>query len=273
MCGIEFQHKHTKKNQKHKFCSLACSNNFKKSQKIKLICPICNKDFYRKKSQVDKVKDKNNLTCSKQCCYILRKTLYAGNGNHQHGIKGQLNSSWQHDEVNKHGYKLIRVIGHPFTDKNDYIQEHRYVAEKHLLTKDFSINVNGELYLHPDCVVHHKDFNKLNNHIDNLYIFKNDSMHILFHNLIFNKVQTIEEFELYYKDKYENKILNYDWLYMAYVSFGISANKLSQHFNIPYKSIQKQIYLFDLEKEKQTKSLLPLLQQLDNFNKIKGDNI
>lgn len=57
---------------------------------------------------------------------------------------------------------------HPLSAKSGYIREHRLIAEQYLLTEGNSILINGEKYLDPKFDVHHKDFNKLNNDINNL---------------------------------------------------------------------------------------------------------
>jgi len=63
------------------------------------------------------------------------------------------------------GYKWIYKPDHPKAHKNR-VREHILVAEKML----------GR-YLKPDEIVHHIDFNKLNNDPDNLFIFKDASNH------------------------------------------------------------------------------------------------
>ena len=65
------------------------------------------------------------------------------------------------------GYMMTLNYDHPRTDKNNhYVFDHILVAEEML----------GR-YLKPDEVVHHIDFNKLNNDPENLFIFKDASNH------------------------------------------------------------------------------------------------
>lgn len=239
---------------RHHFCSNECSINYRKRNQIKCVCPVCGNDFTRKKSQINKLKDPEHATCSKECCYELRKILYKGEGNHQYGLTGMKNNSWKSNERYKDQngkYTLIRVEDHPFRDKANFVPEHRLIAEKYLLTNENSIEIDGKKYLKPECVVHHIDFNKKNNAVENLYIFENEGMHTLFHNLFkSNRVQSLEDFMEYYKDNYTNKILNYDWLYRAYIAFGLSVNQISKLFNIPYGSIQTEIYKNNLDEMK-----------------------
>ena len=211
-----------------------------------LICPICGKNFYRKKSQVDKMKDKDNATCSKKCCNELKKILYRGENNHQYGLTGKKNASWKSDirynNNNDNHYTMVRVENHPFRDKNNFVPRYRLVAEQYLLNKDNSIEINGNLYLKPECVVHHIDFNKKNDDVSNLYIFPNTSQHVIFHNAYkIGKIKSINEFEKYYQFVYVDRLYNFQWLYMAYVYYDLSINQISQLLEMPYGAIETQI--------------------------------
>lgn len=209
-------------------------------------CEVCGKSFYKKPRDIAKNK---HHTCSVDCCNVLRSEWMKGEGNHQFGLKGDKNASWKSDYKEKN-YRFKRVLDHPFKDEDDYVPVYRLVADEYLTTEENSIVINGKRYLKQECVVHHKDFNKFNDSPDNLYVFKNKGMHILFHNLYGHRVNSVEEFEEYYKERYTNKILDYDWLYTAYVGFGLSINTMSKMFDLPYKSIQDQIDKFDLKKIK-----------------------
>lgn len=78
-----------------------------------------------------------------------------------HGNKGDRNPQWKDGtRISQEGYRLIRVnYEHPNQQAGGYILEHRFVMSQHLSRP-----------LHPNEIVHHKDHNKLNNHIDNLEI-------------------------------------------------------------------------------------------------------
>ena len=57
-----------------------------------------------------------------------------GEGNHQFGLKGELNSSWKSNErISHYGYMLVRCLNHPFKNCDDFVFEHRLIAEKYLL--------------------------------------------------------------------------------------------------------------------------------------------
>ena len=94
-----------------------------------------------------------------------------GKGNHQFGLKGKVNPTWKSDiKISNYGYRMIRVLDHPFRNSSDFVFEHRLIAEQYLLTDDTSVEIDGKKYLRPDLDVHHKDQNKLNNDPSNLII-------------------------------------------------------------------------------------------------------
>lgn len=223
----------------------AQENKVNRKTGCNLICPICGKSFYRKKSEINNMKDKNNATCSKECSYELKKTLYSGKNNHQYGLTGNKNASWKSDikySKNDNHYTMIRVEDHPFRDKSNFVPKYRLVAEQHLLNENNSIEINGKLYLKPECVVHHIDFNKKNDDASNLYVFPNSSQHVIFHNAYrAGKVKNLDEFKTYYKFVYIDRLYNFQWLYMAYVYYDLSINQISQLLDMPYKAIESQI--------------------------------
>jgi hypothetical protein len=81
---------------------------------------------------------------------------------------GELNPEWKGGvTIDKYGYKLVRVYGHPFARKIGYVSEHRLIMEKHL----------GRFLL-PHEVVHHKNDDKLDNRVENLELFSNNGEHL-----------------------------------------------------------------------------------------------
>ena len=70
------------------------------------------------------------------------------------------------------GYKKVYAPDHKYSnpDKQGFILEHRMVVE----------NFIGRTLINPE-VVHHIDFDKLNNDIDNLMIFPTSEAHSAFH--------------------------------------------------------------------------------------------
>lgn len=171
--------------------------------------------------------------------------MYSGKNNHQYGLTGNKNASWKSDikySKNDNHYTMIRVEDHPFRDKSNFVPKYRLVAEQYLLNENNSIEINGKLYLKPECVVHHIDFNKKNDDTSNLYVFPNSSQHVIFHNAYrAGKVKNLDEFKIYYKFVYIDRLYNFQWLYMAYVYYDLSINQISQLLDMPYKAIESQI--------------------------------
>ena len=132
------------------------------------ICDVCGKSFHRKPSQI---RIRKRHYCSRACHYIDKRKYMSGENNHQYGLKGSANASWKADKKeSRYGYIQIRCPEHPFRDGNDFVFEHRLVAEKYLLTAENSIEISGNKYLKPGYVVHHKDFDRKNNTPENLQV-------------------------------------------------------------------------------------------------------
>lgn len=153
-------------------------------------CSMCGKMFHKKPSQIKKYK--NNF-CSKLCLQQFQSINFTGKNNHQYGLKGKLNPTWKSDEkISYYGYRLLRKLDHPFKNSEGFVFEHRLIAEKFLLNEENSIIVDNKRYLSSDFVVHHKDFDRLNNEVNNLEIMKKGD-HVSLHNkLDFNKHQRDE---------------------------------------------------------------------------------
>lgn len=121
------------------------------------------------------------LACSRECSIELRRVYSSGENNHQYGLKGKLNSSWKSDtRISVYGYRLIRSPNHPFKNGDGFVFEHRLIAEKYLLTSNNTIEINEGKYLSPEYIVHHIDFNRLNNEVSNLCVMSRKD-HTVFH--------------------------------------------------------------------------------------------
>jgi hypothetical protein len=84
------------------------------------------------------------------------------------GNVGARNGSWSGGRtVDKDGYYLLSMFGHPMANNAGYVREHRFVMSRYL----------GRVLL-PEEVVHHRDGNKANNHIDNLELYEKNSQHL-----------------------------------------------------------------------------------------------
>lgn len=180
-CGTVFECQNFRiMNRSNLFCSKRCEGQYRKNQtELNCECEVCGVKFHRKAYYVKKVK---HVCCSKQCDSILRKTTFSGANNHQYGLKGDKNSSWKSNErVSSYGYRLIRDLDHPFKNSDDFVFEHRLLADKYLLTDENNVEINGKRYLKPEYIVHHIDKNRLNNDINNLRVMTLQE-HIILHN-------------------------------------------------------------------------------------------
>lgn len=169
---IEVKHK-IRMERERIFCSKKCEGEYRKSLvKDNYVCDNCGKSYHIKPSKL-KLYEKH--FCSMECHANYKKHAFKGEGNHQYGLKGSLNSSWKSDcKITNYGYRKIRSLNHPFRDCDDFVFEHRLVAEKFLLDDTNSVIVDGKKYLDPKLDVHHIDHNKLNNHPNNLIILTRD---------------------------------------------------------------------------------------------------
>ena len=169
-CGKPFMCKHKKRLEyKHVFCCVECEGEWRRKQHLNMICPVCGKAFHAKPYHYKKAK--HELCCSRECLSKYRSQVYLGEANPNFGNRGDKNPIWRSDtKISSYGYRMIRVPDHPFANCDGFVFEHRLIAEKFLLTPEFTVEINGKTYLSPDFVVHHKDHNRLNNNPDNLEI-------------------------------------------------------------------------------------------------------
>jgi len=84
---------------------------------------------------------------------------------------GKKHGMWKGGKI-KHdrGYLFIYSSNHPFRNKRNYVFEHRLVMEKKL-----------KRFLGPTEVIHHINGIKIDNRIENLQLFNNQSEHIKLH--------------------------------------------------------------------------------------------
>ncbi len=84
--------------------------------------------------------------------------------------RGDKSINWNGGRKIASGYVFIHRHKHPFCNTKGYVQEHRLVMEKNL----------GR-YLSPTEVVHHINAITIDNRIENLTLFSNQSQHISLH--------------------------------------------------------------------------------------------
>ena len=112
-------------------------------------------------------------------------------------LSGDKNPCWKGGKYkDTFGYIHIYNPKHPLANKQGYVFEHRLVMEKYL----------GR-YLKPEEVIHHINGIKNDNHLFNLWLFKNLSEHAKFHRA-FNesKFRLLEELAGFRIETIEKKI-------------------------------------------------------------------
>ncbi len=153
-----------------RYCSRKCKGIAETTSIIKK-CPICKEDFRAFKCHIKKGFGKY---CSNKCYGLYIK--------HKKTMSGKNNYFWNGGKHTKqYGYIAIYSPDHPFKTKDNYVLEHRLVAEKYL----------GR-FLTEEEVVHHKGIkypigsieNKQDNRIENLELFPTASKHLAFHNTL-----------------------------------------------------------------------------------------
>ena len=145
-------------------------------------CIICGKPFYLKPYQLQK--RKHGATCSKECRSKNRSIWFSGEGNHQYGLKEDLNKSFKNwKKISHYGYILVHKKEHPFCTKDGFVFEHRLVVEENCdkFESKYFIEIDGKKYLRKEYEVHHKNEIKTDNRPENLMILTH-SEHKKLHN-------------------------------------------------------------------------------------------
>lgn len=168
-CENEFSVTPSRYNNRDKFyCCKKCMNEHKKKNNPNYYrCEICGEMTYKKPSQIEK---NNHITCSRECLGILKKTIFKGESNPNYGNRAKDNNLWSGDEtVTSNGYIKVYKPDHPCSDKSGRILKHRLMAEQIATESQLEVIANKKV-LRRDLDVHHIDFDKTNNGIDNLSI-------------------------------------------------------------------------------------------------------
>lgn len=167
-CGKEFEVPHWRENAK--YCSPECRQEALKGE-LNCTCEVCGKKFHLKPFQLNKYK---HHCCSKECLDVLKQTLYSGEGNHQYGLKGELNASFKGLEITKVNNNLIDIFvydpTHPHANKHGRVTKHRLIVEQNYKMFDYKYfeEINGRVVLKKSSQVHHIDGDHNNNDIINL---------------------------------------------------------------------------------------------------------
>lgn len=143
-------------------CSRKCKDKWWSAQRnktVQLVCKGCGTEFAEYASHVER-----RAFCSRAC-----KAKYEVRPDHS----GNKNPCWKGGKSpHQDGYIYVLVGEHPFASTGNYIFEHRYVMEQWLIENDpesrFLVEIEGEKYLSPEIVIHHKNQLKTDNRIGNL---------------------------------------------------------------------------------------------------------
>lgn len=172
---------------KHHCCSVECSQIVLKKEReskngyFNCKCKTCGKPIHLKPYAANRY---DSHYCCKECYLKALSDRMVGEKNHQFGLKGSKNSSWKSDfKISSYGYKMQRVLDHPFANSDGFVFCHRLVAEEFLLDDTNSVIVNDKRYLNPELDVHHIDEDKTNNDVSNLMILTKGE-HRRLHNLL-----------------------------------------------------------------------------------------
>jgi len=135
-----------------------------------------------------------------------------------------------------------------YTRKNTYIDGDYYISDNGYLKLGdeyvhriiMSKHLNREL--DSDEYVHHIDFNKLNNDINNLFLFTSNNIHLLYHGYIENNDYiSPEEYLIYYEQNLKNTFENYNWLYNEYIKNRLSCNEISKELKISRLAVTNKL--------------------------------
>lgn len=156
--------------------------------------------------------------------------------------------------IDSNGYCVLVI-------NDNHIREHRYIMEQFLGRK-----------LSEEEIVHHINFNKLDNDIYNLFLFENQRYHALYHNYIENNDYIEPKVYLdLYKDIID-KVCEYDFLYNLYVNQKMSANAIHKYILKNYSFDFQRITIIKLLKEYKIYGILsPTINQYNN--RICANNI
>ena len=147
-----------------KTCSQPCRGVLIAKQyenaRAKKICPACNGEFSVPQCHSERV-----ICCSVECSLKVRKHSPPSGVDHYKWRGGRTyHTDW---------YLYVTVSDdHPFQSHGKYVFEHRVVMESWMKNvapnHGFLVEHGGQMYLHPDIVVHHINENRRDNRITNL---------------------------------------------------------------------------------------------------------
>lgn len=161
--------------KKRVFCSHLCKRHTDKAkqliskghtkEKTLYKCSFCKKEKYDHASRKYKF-------CS-QLCFTTSNRGKPRPQSFIDKMTGHKPYYWKGGKRMMNDYLQIFIPNHPLASKAGYVAEHRLIMEKKL-----------KRYLKKTELVHHIDFSRNNNSIDNLYLFDRMGGHTRYHNLV-----------------------------------------------------------------------------------------
>ena len=150
-------------------CSVVYRANSLKKDKVHMVCPACGITFLVHQSQ-----SVYRKYCSRQCKEQTDGLI----ARQERRSRGENNGMWKGGtSARSDGYVYENSYAHPFAAPNGYVLQHRLVMEQHLrrTNPDSSclVRIEDNVYLRPDLVVHHKNFDRKDNRIENLEVLSN----------------------------------------------------------------------------------------------------
>lgn len=185
ICKNKFQVPKARENTA-KYCSKECMGIGHRA-KNNVTCTMCKKPFHIKNSALNHYKRNFGTYCSRECFANDKKIKFSGEGNHQFGLKGELNSSFKGLKLSRKNNNLIEnkiyCPNHPFKDKNGRMLEHRLIVEENYNLFDLNrfVKIDSKYYLSPYFHVHHLNGDHSDNRVENLIIVTK-SEHTTLHN-------------------------------------------------------------------------------------------
>ena len=132
---------------------------------------IIGKHFHLKPYSLNKYK---HHCCSKECINKWKALHYLGEGNHQYGLKGELNASFGGVELVRKNNNLVDIKvydpTHPYSDNTGRVLKHRLIVEQNykLFDQKYFETIGDRVVLKKTSQVHHLNEDHNDNRIENL---------------------------------------------------------------------------------------------------------